>query len=57
QEPPERPLSDSQIAELLSSDGVQVARRTVSKYREALGIPTSSERRRVATQKRSTPCG
>ena len=56
QEPPERPLSDSQIAEMLSTDGVQVARRTVAKYREALGIPTSSERRRLATQKRGTPC-
>ncbi len=56
QEAPLRPLSDSQIAEMLSTDGVQVARRTVAKYREALGIPTSSERRRVATQKRSSPC-
>ena len=56
QEPPGRPLSDSQIAELLSTDGVQVARRTVAKYREALGIPPSSERRRVATHKRSSPC-
>ncbi len=53
QEQPGRPLSDSQIAELLSTDGVQVARRTVAKYREALGIPPSSERRRVAGQKRS----
>lgn len=56
QESPARPLSDSQIAESLSTDGVQVARRTVAKYREALGIPTSSERRRVATQRRSSPC-
>ena len=56
QESPIRPLSDSQIAEMLSTDGVQVARRTVAKYREALSIPTSSERRRVATQKRSSPC-
>jgi len=52
-ESPARPLSDSQIAESLSTDGVQVARRTVAKYREALGIPPSSERRRVAAQKRS----
>ena len=52
-EPPGQPLSDSRIAELLSTDGVQVARRTVAKYREALGIPTSSERRRVAIQRRS----
>jgi RNA polymerase sigma-54 factor len=52
-EPPGRPLSDSQIAESLSTDGVQVARRTVAKYREALGIPPSSERRRVAVHRRS----
>ncbi len=50
QEPPGRPLSDHQIAGLLSGDGIQVARRTVAKYREALGIPPSSERRRVATR-------
>ena len=56
QEAAGRPLSVSQIAEMLSTDGVQVARRTVAKYREALGIPTSSERRRVAPQKRSSPC-
>jgi RNA polymerase sigma-54 factor len=41
------PLSDSRIAELLSQDGVQVARRTVAKYREAMGIPSSSDRRRA----------
>jgi|HigsolmetaAR201D_1030396.scaffolds.fasta_scaffold01826_5 RNA polymerase sigma-54 factor len=46
-EDPEKPLSDSRIAEILSKEGVQVARRTVAKYREALGIPPSSERRRV----------
>jgi RNA polymerase sigma-54 factor len=46
QEPPGRPLSDQQIAEMLSGDGIPVARRTVAKYREALGIPPSSERRR-----------
>ncbi len=56
QESPARPLSDIQIAQLLSTDGVQIARRTVAKYREALGIQTSSERRRVATQRRSSPC-
>jgi RNA polymerase sigma-54 factor len=42
-----KPLSDSRIAEILSQEGVQVARRTVAKYREALGIPSSSERKRV----------
>lgn len=46
-EKPEKPLSDNQIARLLSDDGVQVARRTVAKYREALRIPSSSDRRRT----------
>jgi RNA polymerase sigma-54 factor len=49
QEPPGRPLSDHQIAGMLSGDGIAVARRTVAKYREALGIPPSSERRRSRT--------
>lgn len=50
QEPPGRPLSDHQLVELLAADGVQVARRTIAKYRESLGIPPSSERRRVAAR-------
>ena len=50
QESSARPLSDSRIVELLSADGIQVARRTVAKYREALGIAASSERRRVAAR-------
>lgn len=41
------PLSDSRIAELLAADGAQVARRTVAKYREAMQIAPSGERRRV----------
>jgi RNA polymerase sigma-54 factor len=45
-ETPERPLSDNRIAQLLSDDGVKVARRTVAKYREAMKIPSSSDRRR-----------
>jgi RNA polymerase sigma-54 factor len=49
-EDPDKPLSDSRIAEILSEDGVQVARRTVAKYREAMNIPPSSERRRVTTR-------
>jgi RNA polymerase sigma-54 factor len=44
-EPPGRPLSDQQIVELLAAGGVHVARRTVAKYREALGIAPSSGRR------------
>ncbi len=46
----DKPLSDSRIAEILSGDGVQVARRTVAKYREALNIPPSSERKRVTAR-------
>jgi len=46
-EDPADPLSDNKIAALLSEEGVQVARRTVAKYREALGIASSSDRRRV----------
>jgi RNA polymerase sigma-54 factor len=46
QENPGSPLSDSRIAELLQSDGITVARRTVAKYRESMHIPPSSERRR-----------
>ena len=42
------PLSDSRIAELLSVEGIPVARRTVAKYREAMGIASSAERRRTA---------
>jgi RNA polymerase sigma-54 factor len=45
-EPPDKPLSDNEVAKLLSDDGVQVARRTVAKYREAMKIPSSSDRRR-----------
>ncbi|MGD9258330.1 MAG: RNA polymerase factor sigma-54, partial [Gammaproteobacteria bacterium] len=44
-----KPLSDNAIARLLEKSGARVARRTVAKYRESLGIPSSSERRRAAT--------
>ena len=43
-----KPLSDSKIAILLSDQGIQVARRTVAKYREAMSIPPSNERKRLA---------
>ena len=46
-ETPGKPLSDSRLASLLAEDGIQVARRTVAKYRESMNIPTSSERRRM----------
>jgi RNA polymerase sigma-54 factor len=43
----ENPMSDGRIAELLSAAGIPVARRTVAKYREAMGIAASNERRRA----------
>ncbi len=46
-ENPSKPLSDSKIAEVLQSNGVHVARRTIAKYREALHIPSSNERRNL----------
>jgi RNA polymerase sigma-54 factor len=44
-ENPAKPLSDSKIANLLSEEGISVARRTVAKYRESMNIASSSERR------------
>lgn len=46
-EPPERPLSDQDLSDLLRSTGIVAARRTVAKYRESLGIGSSAERRRL----------
>ena len=46
-EKPEKPLSDNKIATLLSEQGINVARRTIAKYREALHIPPSNERKRL----------
>ncbi len=44
----EKPLSDSKIADLLMKQGIKVARRTVTKYREAMSFPSSNERKRLA---------
>lgn len=46
-ENPKKPLSDSRIAELLEEQGINVARRTIAKYRESLSIPPSNERKRL----------
>ena len=46
-EKPNKPLSDNKISSLLGDQGIQVARRTVAKYREAMGIPPSNERKRL----------
>ncbi|MDH5436433.1 MAG: RNA polymerase factor sigma-54, partial [Gammaproteobacteria bacterium] len=43
-----KPLSDSKLAHILTEQGIKVARRTVAKYREALAIPPSNERKRHA---------
>jgi RNA polymerase sigma-54 factor len=52
-EPAGSVLSDDKIVERLKDDGIDIARRTVAKYREALRIPSSVQRRR---QKRLAPC-
>jgi RNA polymerase sigma-54 factor len=43
-----KPLSDSKIAATLASKGINVARRTVAKYREAMNVPPSNERKRLS---------
>ncbi len=47
QEDPRYPLSDQILTERLLSEGFQLARRTVTKYRQALGLPSSRQRRRA----------
>lgn len=46
-ENPAKPLSDSKIADLLKEKGINVARRTIAKYREAMFISSSSQRKRI----------
>lgn len=46
EETPEQILSDDKIVELLAREGIKIARRTVTKYREAQNIPTSALRKR-----------
>ena len=50
-ETPGKPLSDNDLAERLQQTGINVARRTVAKYRESLGIPSTTERRKSARRK------
>ena len=45
-EDPKRPLTDDQLAALLQSQGIQLTRRTVAKYREDMNIPSTHQRRR-----------
>ncbi len=46
-EHPRKPLSDSKITTLLKEQGIEVARRTIAKYRESLNIPPSNERKQL----------
>ncbi len=50
QENPDNPLSDAKLAEILSHEGIPVARRTVAKYREGMQIVPSNERKRAAAR-------
>ncbi len=47
EEDPRKPLSDSRIAQILGKQDIQVARRTIAKYRESMAIPPSNERKRL----------
>ncbi len=44
-ESPDKPISDSQIAQILAKQGIRVARRTIAKYRESMNIPPSNQRK------------
>lgn len=46
-EDPKKPLSDQQLVTYLKSEGIDIARRTVAKYREMMGILSSSRRKKV----------
>jgi len=46
-EPDRKPLSDSALAKVLKQQGINIARRTVAKYRDELGIPSSTERKQI----------
>ena len=47
EERPRKVLSDDKIVTLLKAEGIDIARRTVAKYREGMGIPSSIQRRRT----------
>lgn len=46
-EQPQKTISDNHIAKILSEEGINIARRTITKYRESMNIPSSSERRKL----------
>ena len=51
-ENPDKPLSDNKLTKLLEERNITMARRTVAKYREAMGLPSSSERKKLYLLKR-----
>ncbi|MFT3974821.1 MAG: RNA polymerase factor sigma-54 [Amaricoccus sp.] len=53
-EPARRTLSDDKLVTLLKGEGIDIARRTVAKYRESMGIPSSVERRRLRARPSAT---
>jgi len=46
-EDPKKPLSDSELMRMLNREGIQIARRTVAKYRDELSIPSSTDRKKI----------
>jgi len=47
EEDPRRPLSDSELTRVLQREGINIARRTVAKYRDELGVPSSTNRKQI----------
>lgn len=52
-EPTGKPISDQAVADRLIAEGIEIARRTVAKYREQLGLPSSSQRKRASLARTS----
>jgi RNA polymerase sigma-54 factor len=46
-EDPRHPLSDNELMRILKREGIQIARRTVAKYRDELNLPSSADRKRI----------
>lgn len=57
EEEPNNILSDDKIEEILASQGIKIARRTIAKYRESMNIPTSGQRKREKRNLLQTKAG
>ncbi len=51
EETPDNILSDDKLVEVMAADGIKIARRTITKYRESMNIPSSSQRKREKRRK------